>query len=68
LTISISYDFDIGNSDEIYRVRTLNLNIYKSEGINLVCRGTAVGTINMDAASGELSQTVQGILSNFPPN
>jgi hypothetical protein len=68
LTISISYDFDIASSDDIYRVRTLNLNIYKVDGNNLVWRGTAVGTINTDAASGELTQTVREILSNFPPN
>lgn len=68
LAISMSYEFEIGYGDDIYRLRTLNLNIYKIDGNNLVWRGTAVGTINTDAASGELSQTVQGILANFPPN
>lgn len=34
----------------------------------LVWRGTALGTINIDAASGGLTQAVQGILSNFPPH
>jgi hypothetical protein len=29
--------------------------------------GTAFGTINTDAASGDLKEAVQGILSNFPP-
>ncbi|HXX57049.1 MAG TPA: DUF4136 domain-containing protein [Thermodesulfovibrionales bacterium] len=33
----------------------------------MVWRGTAVGTINTDAASTDLKQAVQGILSNFPP-
>jgi Domain of unknown function (DUF4136) len=68
LTLSMSYEFEIGNSDDMYRVRTLSLNIHKIEGMELVWRGTAFGTIKTDAASGELNQTVQGILSNFPPN
>jgi len=34
----------------------------------LVWRGTAFGTIYIDAASGGLTQAVQGILSNFPPH
>ena len=33
----------------------------------LVWRGTAFGTINTDAASGDLRDAVQGILSHFPP-
>jgi hypothetical protein len=33
----------------------------------LVWRGTAFGCINTDAASGDLKQTVQEILSTFPP-
>ena len=68
LTISISYEFEMAINDDIYRVRTLNLNIHKIEGKELVWRGTAFGTIKTDAASGELNQTVQGILANFPPN
>jgi hypothetical protein len=39
-----------------------------AENIELVWRGTAFGTINTDAASDDLKQAVQGILSNFPPN
>ncbi len=38
------------------------------ENKELVWRGTAFGTINTDAASGDLKQAVQGILSNFPPH
>ena len=37
------------------------------ENKELVWRGTAFGTINTDAASGDLKQAVQGILSHFPP-
>jgi hypothetical protein len=33
----------------------------------LVWRGTALGTIYTDAASGDLKHAVEGILSNFPP-
>jgi hypothetical protein len=38
-----------------------------TENTELVWRGTAFGTINTDAASGDLKQAVQGILLNFPP-
>jgi len=68
LALSISYEFEIGISEDMYRVRTLNLNIHKTEGKELVWRGTAFGTIKTDAASGELKQTVLGILASFPPN
>ena len=68
LALSISYEFEIGISEDMYRVRTLNLNIHKTEGKELVWRGTAFGTIKTDAASGELQQTVLGILASFPPN
>ena len=37
------------------------------ENKDLVWRGTAFGTINTDAASGDLREAVKGILSNFPP-
>lgn len=37
------------------------------ENKELVWRGTAFGCINTDAASGDLKQAVQGILSHFPP-
>jgi hypothetical protein len=68
LAASISYEFEVGISEDMYRVRTLNLNMYKTEGKDLVWRGTAFGTIKTDAGSGELKQTVLGILASFPPN
>lgn len=68
LMISMSYEFEIGIDQYSYQLRMLNLNIYKIESRELVWRGTAFGTINTDAASGDLKQAVQGILSNFPPN
>jgi outer membrane murein-binding lipoprotein Lpp len=66
LVISMSYEYDYGNQNR-YQLRMLNLNIYKAENMELVWRGTALGTINTDAASSDLKQAVQGILSNFPP-
>ncbi len=44
----------------MYREATL-------ENKDLVWRGTAVGCICTDAASGDLKKAIQGILSNFPP-
>lgn len=66
LTISMSYEFEYGK--DLYQLRMLNLNIYNAETKGLVWRGTALGAVNTDAASGNLKQAVQGILSNFPPN
>jgi len=68
LTLSLGYEFEIGSSEDIYRLQSLNLYVYRVEGKDLVWRGTAFGAIKTDAASGELKQTVQGILANFPPN
>jgi hypothetical protein len=50
---------------------TPQLSMHKGntlENKELVWQGTAFGTINTDAASGDLKQAVQGILSNFPPH
>jgi len=66
LVMTMSYEYDYGYQNS-YELRVLNLNIYKAENKELVWRGTALGTINTDAASGDLKQAVQGILSNFPP-
>jgi hypothetical protein len=79
LMISMSYEFDSSSyqysSQNSYQLRMLTLNIYKMsmnkentiENKELVWRGTAFGTVNTDAASGDLKQAIQGILSNFPP-
>jgi hypothetical protein len=66
LVIKMGYDSYYGYQNR-YELQGLNLFIYKAESKELVWRGTAVGTINTDAASGDLKQAVQGILSNFPP-
>ena len=68
LMISMIYEFDSGIDEYSYKLRMLTLNMYKIENKELVWRGTAFGTINTDAASDDLKQAVQGILSNFPPN
>jgi hypothetical protein len=67
LMISMSYEFDSGMYRDSYQLRMLTLNIYQFENKELVWRGAAFGTINTDAASGDLKKAVQGILSNFPP-
>lgn len=67
LVITMNYESSMYDNRSSYQLGMLNLNIYKTENKELVWRGTAFGTINTDAASGDLKQAVQGILSNFPP-
>jgi hypothetical protein len=67
LVITMNYESNSYINQNRYQLQMLNLNIYKTENRELVWRGTAFGTINTDAASGDLKQAVQGILSNFPP-
>jgi len=64
LMIKMGYDSTYRSS---YELQALNLFIYKAESSELVWQGTAVGTIDSDAASGNLKQVVEGILANFPP-
>ena len=52
---------------DIYQIEQLNLSFYKTEKRELVWRGTAFGTIKVDAASDDLKKAIEGILSNFPP-
>ena len=66
LVITMSYEYDYGYQNS-YQLRMLSLNIYKSEPKELIWRGTASGSISTDAASDDLKEAVQGILSNFPP-
>ena len=67
LVITVNYESDIYNRRSGYRLRMVNLNIYKTDNRELVWRGTAFGTIDTDAASSDLKDAVEGILSNFPP-
>jgi hypothetical protein len=50
-----------------YKVRTLTLYVAKAQGKVRIWQGTAKGAINADAASSELSEAVQKIMENFPP-
>ena len=59
---SISY-----RDKDTYEIEQLTLSFYKTEKKELVWRGTAFGTINVEAASDDLKKAVEGILSNFPP-
>ena len=67
LVIKIGYGSYVYGYQSTYQLQELNLNIYKTENMELVWRGTALGTIDTDAASDDLKQAVQGILANFPP-
>ena len=65
--ISMNYVLDY---DSPYKVRLLNLYIYRMQGKELIWQGTAAGTINdikADAASPDLAEAVKKILMNFPP-
>jgi hypothetical protein len=56
--------------DSPYKVRLLNLYIYRMQGKELIWQGTAAGTIKdikADAASPDLAEAVKKILMNFPP-
>ena len=67
LLISMNYESEASSSQYGYQLRTLTLNIYKSEQKELIWQGTASGSIRTDAASGDLTRVVQSILSKFPP-
>ena len=62
LSISIRYE----SSGYSYELRSLSLNVSRADTNQMVWRGLATGTIRSDAASGDLSNAVQGILANFP--
>ena len=65
--ISVSYENEIGIDQYGYQLRMLTLGIQKTDGKQLIWRGTATGTVNADAASGDLKSTVEKILKGFPP-
>lgn len=67
LVISVRLDnYPYGSADS-YELRLLSLNVYRADGQTLIWRGTASGSINTDAASGDLNKAVQDILAGFPP-
>jgi hypothetical protein len=67
MLISVSYENEIGINQYGYQLRMLTLGIQKADGKQMIWRGTAAGTINADAASGDLKSAVEGILKGFPP-
>jgi Domain of unknown function (DUF4136) len=60
-------DYELDYNSYSYELRMLTLNISRADNNELVWRGTAMGDIRTDAASGELKKAVDGILVNFPP-
>jgi hypothetical protein len=62
----ISMNYESEYSDP-YKVRVLNLYVYRMQGKELIWQGTAAGTVNADAASPDLAEAVKKILMNFPP-
>jgi len=62
----ISMNYELEYSDP-YKVRLLNLYVYRTSGRELIWQGTADGTIYADAASPDLADAVKKILANFPP-
>ena len=67
--ISIDYDYEIGSYYQQYgsQLRMLTLNIYRAGNKELIWRGTKLGAISTDTASGDLGNAVEDILSKFPP-
>jgi hypothetical protein len=67
MLIWMTYENEIGINQYGYQLRMLTLGIQKTDSKQLIWQGTATGTINADAASGDLKKVVDGILANFPP-
>jgi hypothetical protein len=67
LLIWVNYENEIGINQYGYQLRMLTLGVQKADSKQLIWQGSATGTINADAASGDLKKVVEGILANFPP-
>ena len=63
----VGYEFDPQSYSYGRELRALSLNIARADDNELVWRGLATGTIRTDAASGDLTKAVEGIMVNFPP-
>ena len=61
----MSYEYDYNSYN--FQIRMLTLNISRADNNELVWRGTAIGDIRTDAASGDLKKAVEEMLANFPP-
>ena len=67
MLIWMTYENEIGINQYGYQLRMLTLGIQNAGSKQLIWQGSATGTINTDAASGDLKKVVDGILANFPP-
>jgi hypothetical protein len=67
LEVMIGFESSSYRDKDIYEIKQLTFSFYKIEKKELVWRGTAFGTIKVDADSDDLKKAVEGILSNFPP-
>lgn len=63
----ISTSYVLEYSSDPYKLKILNLYVYRIPGKELIWQGTAGGTIKADAASPDLAGAVMKILVNFPP-
>jgi len=66
LVFAMSYDYEIATTDR-YLVQQLTLRAARRDSGEPVWRGTAQGSIDTSASSGDLKSAVNGILSSFPP-
>jgi len=62
----ISMNYELEYLDP-YKVRVLNLYVYRTHDKELIWQGTAEGSIEVDASSPDLAEAVKEILTNFPP-
>jgi hypothetical protein len=62
----ISMNYELEYSDP-YKLRVLNLYVYRTHGEELIWQGSAEGSIKVDATSPDLAEAVKEILTNFPP-
>ncbi len=67
MLIWVNYENEIGIYQYGYQLRMLTLGVQKAGSKQLLWQGSATGTMNADAASGDLKKAVDGILANFPP-
>ncbi len=67
MLIWMNYENEIGIYQYGYQLRMLTIGVQKAGSKQLLWQGSATGTINADAASGDLKKAVDGILANFPP-
>jgi hypothetical protein len=67
MLIWMTYENEIGINQYGYQLRMLTLGVQNAGSKQVIWQGSATGTINTDAASGDLKKVVEGILANFPP-